>query len=400
MRILLITNKVPYPPKDGGAIATFNMAKGLAELNNEVTILSLNTNKHYCNLKGIPQNILDRISFIAVDINTDLSAFSALKNLFFSKLPYNAERFISRDFEEKITEVLKNNSFDIIQLEGLYLGPYIETIRKSSQSVITYRAHNIEYEIWQRTLNQEANKLKKQYLKLLSKRIERMERQIINKYDALVPITARDAKKLEELGNVKPYIVSQTGFDLQKIDNVSSSEIDFPSIFHIGSLDWAPNQEGLLWFIDNCWDEIKRRVPSLKFYIAGRNAPDWFISKMKKDGIIFEGEVDDAYKFMERKAVMIVPLLSGSGMRIKVIEGMALGKAIITTSIGIEGINAENNKQAIVADSPDDFTESCIALMADRALVERIGAKAKEFIMKNFDNLAIAKKLLEFYKTL
>ena len=400
MRILLITNKVPYPPKDGGAIATFNMAKGLADLGHEVFIYSLNTNKHFIDINTIPEEIRSKISFIATDINTDINPLAALKNLFFSRMPYNAVRFLSDEFKLKLEKLIQTVQFDIIQLEGLYLAPYIPSIRKYSNAPIIYRAHNIEHEIWQRTVKQEKNAVKKQYIKNLTIRIRKMEERLINNYDGLIPITKRDANKLQQMGNIKPSLVSQTGFDLSKINHQENKTLEFPSIFHIGSLDWTPNQEGILWFLEHCWQQIKQNIPDVKFYIAGRNAPDWFKNKMNQSGVVFKGEIEDAYEFMHSKAVMIVPLLSGSGMRIKIIEGMALGKAIVSTSIGSEGIPSIDNENILIADNPSDFTLACEKLLKNKAMVEQIGLKARGFITENFNNLAIAKELAGFYEQL
>jgi len=107
---------MPYPPKDGGSIATFQHVMGLANLNQNVTVLSLNTLKHYVDIKAIPKSVTDKVRFLTVDLDTSLSPISALKNLLFSNLPYNAERFISKEFEQLIIDTLSNNTYDIIQL--------------------------------------------------------------------------------------------------------------------------------------------------------------------------------------------------------------------------------------------------------------------------------------------
>jgi len=399
MKILIITNKIPYPQKDGGAIATFNLALGFAQHKNDVTILTINTSKHFFDINQIPKNILEQIKFIDFYLNTDLKPIAALTNLLFSKKPYNAQRFISKGFEKKIEEILKSENFDIIQLEGLYLTPYINIIRKNSNSKISMRSHNVEHEIWERTVLQENNVLKRKYLKILAKRIKLMELEMLNQYDFLIPITKRDELKLNEMGNTKPSFVSSTGYDLSNLQNQKQIEIEYPSLFHIGALDWSPNQEGIIWFIDNCWNQILEKLPNLKFYIAGRNSPEWFKSKILKKNIVFCGEIDDAVQFINSKALMLVPLLSGSGMRIKVIEGMALGKTIISTSIGVEGIDIEANKNVLIANKPEEFIEQITSIFDNQNQLFQIGENAKLYISNNFDNFVISKKLLDFYKT-
>jgi glycosyltransferase involved in cell wall biosynthesis len=237
----------------------------------------------------------------------------------------------------------------------------------------------------------------KYYLKNLSRRIRRLETRLLNTYDVLVPITSRDEGILNELGNVKPSHVSQTGID-SSVLIPNARHLEYPSIFHIGSLEWAPNQEGLVWFIDNCWTSIHNKYPELKFYVAGRNAPEWLIKKLEQPNVVFAGEVEDAYEFMNSKAVMVVPLFSGSGMRIKIIEGMALGKTIVSTPIGAEGIDVTDGKHLKIAKTSTEFITAISELAGDREKFMEIGRNAVSFIHENFDNLAAAGKLIDFYK--
>jgi len=263
--------------------------------------------------------------------------------------------------------------------------------------LIAYRAHNIEYEIWERTAKLSSG-LRSNYLRNLSKRIKRFEINHLNNYDLLVPITDRDGQILDELGNTKPRHTSQTGIDFASLVP-TAKKLEFPSLFHIGALDWAPNQEGLIWFFDHCWKRIHQENPQLKFYLAGRNAPEWFERLIKLEGVEYLGEINDAYDFINSKAVMVVPLFSGSGMRIKIIEGMALGKPIVTTDIGTEGIPTENGFNILIANDADQFVEAITRLINDRALSDEIGKNAIGFIQEKFDNLSQAGALVEFYKS-
>lgn len=396
MRILQITNKAPFPEKDGGAIACMNLLRGFAGLGNEVTVLTMSTLKHPLKKQDIPPEITALADFRIASVPAPVSATGALKNLLFSKLPYNAERFICINFESALVKLLSEKEFDVVQLEGLYVCPYIPVIRKHSKALVVYRAHNIEHEIWERTAKLSKG-LKKIYLGILSRRLKRFETSWLNSYDVLVPITARDGQILDKAGNRKPRFVSQTGIDTSKLFP-DSSRLEYPSVFHIGSLEWAPNQEGLIWFIGACWPQILKKFPSLKFYIAGRNAPQWLIKKLEAQNVVFLGEIDDAYAFMNSKSIMVVPLFSGSGMRIKIIEGLALGKTIVSTPIGTEGIETENGKNILVADTPEMFSEAVCKLAEDKNLSDTIGANAIRFIHEKFNNLAIAGQLAEFYK--
>ncbi len=397
MNILIISNKLPYPPKDGGSIATFTLALNLADFAKSVDILAINTSKHFFDIKKIPAEITQKIKFYDFYLNTDLSVLKLIQNLLFSKLPYNAERFINKDFADKIIEILNSKNYDVVQLEGLYVLPYIEIIRKNSSAKISYRAHNIEHEIWRRTLAQTKNVIKNYYIKILFIRLKKFEESFINSYDLIVPITERDEKKLSEMGNIKPSITIPTGINIENYrydDNLT----DKNSIFHIGALDWSPNQEGLIWFIDNCWQILQKQNPEIKFYIAGRNAPKWFENYLNRKNIIFLGEVENAMEFVNSKFLMVVPLLSGSGMRIKIIEAMAMAKPVISTSIGVEGINVVDNQNILIADNKDDFISKISDVLKNTENAENIGKQARIFIANFYNNVSIAKKLYDFYK--
>ncbi|MFC2121734.1 glycosyltransferase family 4 protein [Bacteroidota bacterium] len=398
MKILQLCNKLPYPPKDGGSIATLNLSKGFVESGNQVNIFAINTNKHYTPLNEIPEKLTEKIQFHAVIVNTDLKFSKAFFNLFFTKKPYIAERFITKNCKKELINLLNKESFDIIQIEGLYMAQYINIIRKHSRALIALRSHNIEHEIWQRTAKQIKPGIKRLYLMNMAARIKRLKLQIMNKYDLLIPITHRDAEVYQNLGNKKAVFVSQTGINIQDLISVSDKP-DFPSVFHIGALDWGPNQEGIKWFIDNIWSSVTKKHNNIKFYIAGRNAPQWFINNLNKNNIEYVGEVENAYKFMSEKAIMIVPLLSGSGMRIKIIEGMAIGKTIISTSIGAEGINCINEKDIIIADTKEEFISQLEKLISNHKLFEEIGKNAVKFVTENFDNKIISNSLIDFYKS-
>jgi polysaccharide biosynthesis protein PslH len=397
MRILLLTNKMPYPARDGGSIATLTLAKALHKVGNTIHILSMNTSKHFVNTSDIPQNLVEEFNFETVPLNTSISVTEMLKNFLFKRIPYNAERFINDDFETKLIKLLTDYKFDIVQLEGLYLCPYIKTIRHHSKALISLRAHNIEHEIWERTVFNEQSVLKRLYLKNLAKRIKKFEIGFMDQYDLLIPITERDALRYKNMGSNLPAHVVPTGVDSENYKKQDNN--NWPGVFHIGALDWIPNQEGLLWFLNKVWPLIRKEHPNLEFIIAGRNAPNNFLSKIKQDGVVYVGEVENAIDFMNENNIMIVPLLSGSGMRIKIIEGMALGKVIITTSIGTEGIDTSNNENILICNTPDMFAHQLNRLLTDKQFFNSLSKNAIKFVTENYNNQAIANKLTNFYES-
>ncbi|MBS4012232.1 MAG: glycosyltransferase family 4 protein [Bacteroidetes bacterium] len=399
MNILILSPKVPYPPIDGGAIATLSLAQNLKDVGNNVTLLALNTSKHKADISRIPKTIIDKLNMKVVDIDTSISFFSALRNLLFSRLPYNGERFFKSNFGEKIIDVIKSENIDIVQLEGLYMALYTGIIKKHFNIPVVLRAHNLEHVIWQRNCLFEKNLLKKWYYKILSKRILKLKKDIIQHIDAIVPITEHDCKTFKEFRASVPIHVACAGINKEFINEINVPA-NCSSVFFIGALDWIPNQEGLKWFLESVWPKVLKKHPYEKFHIGGRNAPQWLINIFKKPGIVYHGEVDSAIKFMKQNGIMVVPLFAGSGMRIKILEGMAAGITIISTTIGVEGINARPDRDIIIADDANIFAEKICYVLENKDICKTIGDNASEFIGKHYDNLEIAGSLMDFYKSI
>ena len=400
MRILIVANKMPYPAKDGGAIATLTLARSLRKCGCVVDLLAMNTFKHFCNIEDIPAEISSEIRFHAVPIDTTIRASAALKNLLFSSLPYNAERFISKDFEKKLSEILTENNYDVVQLEGLYLCPYIPVIRKCTQANVALRAHNVEHEIWSRMVENEKSIPKRWYKRIIAKRMHKFELSYINAYDSLVPITDRDADFFTQNGNTKPLHVVQSGIEPESpLFTINNANADFPGFSFLGALDWQPNCEGLTWFVENVWKKYVNSHPGAKFRVAGRNADKEFVKFLIANGVDYMGELENVVDYYASGAIFVVPLFSGSGMRIKIVEAMSAGKVVITTTLGTEGIATENGKNIFVADSPEDFIACMEKLASDKCLCGEVSANARKFVAENYDNNIIASRLLDFYKS-
>ena len=398
MRILIVANKMPYPAKDGGTIATLSLARSLRKCGCEVDLLAMNTPKHYCKVDDIPAEISSEINFQAVEVDTTIRPAKALKNLLFSSLPYNAERFVNKDFEKKLSELLTENCYDVVQLEGLYLCPYIQAIRKISRAKIALRAHNVEHEIWQRMVENEKSLPKRLYKGIIARRMRRFELSYINSYDYLVPITDRDADFFAQNANAKPVHVVPLGLEpMSPLFSIDNSKVDFPVFSFLGALDWQPNIEGLEWFVRNVWCEYRKRHSGAKFRVAGRNANKEFADFLVFNDIDYLGELENVVNYYASGAIFVVPLLSGSGMRVKVVEAMAAGKAVITTSVGTEGIATENGRNILIADDASKFIECMEKIAGNRALYDDISANARRFIRENYDNDMIAQGLRDFY---
>lgn len=396
MKILLLTNKLPYPPKDGGSIATLNMITGFRDSGHDVCCLSLNTVKHNFPLENIPASLTDRIRFIGVHCDSSIRPVRMLYNLLFSKTPYIAERFNKPAFREKLIHLLGEEEFDIVQLEGPYLGHYIDVIHRNSKARISFRAHNVEHRIWERKAANEKRPLRRWYFYNMAARLKNFEKQVAEKSSCLVCISPLDEKTFREMGLRKPIITIPTGLDLQEYP-----ESDLPqesSVFFIGALDWLPNQEGLTWFMDHVLDDLRKELPELAFHVAGRNASPSFEVFLSGKKVIYHGEIEDAKEFMQAHRIMIAPLFTGSGIRIKILEALALGRPVITTSIGVEGIPAGNMKELLISDDAESFKNQIIKLVRDDVLASELVSAGRKLIRENFDTFGLSTQITRFFK--
>ena len=396
MKILQLCKKFPFPLKDGESIAVTYLSKALKDLGSEITLLTMNTKKHYFNISELPKDYNHYQAIHCADVDNELKPWDAFLNLF-SEDSYHISRFVSPAFEQKLIQLLTANDFDIVQIETVHLAPYIPVIRRHSKAHIAMRAHNVEFEIWQRIADNTKFFPKKWYLNHLTKKLKRYEINQLQHYDMLVSITKRDEDFFKKLGYKNKAVVTPIGLDIGDYKpNYKTFEEEL-SISFIGALDWMPNYEGLMWFLENVWPQLTTRFPKLKFHIAGRHTPK-SLMKLNMKNVKVYGEIPDAGKFINAHSVMVVPLLSGGGMRAKILEGMALGKVVLSTSLGLEGIDARQKREVLKADSANDFIESIQFCYDKEKRLQRIGHNAREYVAEHFDNLSIAKRLAKAYE--
>ncbi len=168
-------------------------------------------------------------------------------------------------------------------------------------------------------------------------------------------------------------------------------------MFFLGSLDWLPNREGIEWFLDNFHQDLIDGELRVKFYVAGNDIPERFDDYEVLGKIFIQGEVDDALEFLNSKSIMIVPLLSGGGMRVKIVEGMAMKKCIISTSLGAEGINFEDSVNILIANNRDEFYNAIKLCISDEEYCKKIGANARNLIEQQYDINTVTANLVKFY---
>ena len=402
MRILLLCNKSPYPAREGGPIAMNMIIEGLIRAGHSVKVLAINSNKYNVEISDIPEEYRKKTGIELVYVNLSIRPISAFRNLFSSR-SYHVERFVSRDLEKALIHILQAEKFDIVQFELLYMSPYARIVKKYSDAKIILRSHNIEHIIWKRVAESIKNPFKRIYLQHLVRKLKNYECSVVHQFDGIAAITDKDAaffrsaQCLQREDRREPQVIT-IPFGIDPVQYpVANEQPEFPSLFSIGAMDWIPNMEGIVWFLEKVWPEIHRKYPLLHFYIAGRHMPQWLM-EADYPNVDVLGEVEDARAFMYSKSILIVPLFSGSGIRIKIIEGMATGKTIISTTVGAEGINCTHGKDILIADTPEDFINCISDCVENKSFSETIGRKAREMILSEYNSDLIISKLTGFYQ--
>ena len=394
MKILLLCNKPPFPASEGGPMAMNSIITGLLEAGHQVKILAVNSEKYHVKESDIPEDYKKKTGIELLDVDLSIHPLKAFLNLF-TKRSYHVERFISEKVKERLVEVLEKEQFDVVQLEMLYMAPYVEVIRTHSKAMIVLRAHNVEHKIWERIAKETKFFIKRWYINHLAKTLKEYELNALETVDGIAAITRKDAAFFRKYCS-KPIIDIPYGVYPEEF--TPKFEIEGkPKFYHIGSMNWMPNEEGIRWFIDEVLPKTLEKVPDFVYHLAGRNMPEW-LNTLKDPHINVIGEVPDAKQFVSSHDVAIVPLLSGSGIRIKIIESMAMGKTVITTRVGAEGILYDEDINIIIAENKAKMVEAIRSINENPQIAVKIGQTARKLVEDTYDNRKIIARLLMFYE--
>ena len=398
MKILQVCLRVPHPPSDGGAIAMFNLAESLTASGHTVKMLCVNTAKHFVDLRSLPADVMAKYQTESVFIDTRVKAFDAFLNLFQTS-SYNVTRFCSEAFANRLKELIEKEKYDAVIMESLFMAPYLPVIREKSAAPVFLRSHNVEFQIWDRLAASCKNPLKRRYLHLLATRLKKYELSVMNAFDGILAITDQDKALYAELGCRIPVLTIPVSLDVDAYPDQTAvaTEASCKRVFHLGSMDWLPNQEAVKWFMKHVYFEI-RNIPGIEVHLAGKAMSDELMSHRGGPLHVY-GRVDDARGFMRDKQLMVVPLLSGGGMRVKIIEGLALGKTVISTSVGAEGISCTDGVNIMIADTPEAFINCIKKCAEDPDLALKIGSNARNLAREKYDNVSVGRALTGFIQS-
>jgi polysaccharide biosynthesis protein PslH len=219
------------------------------------------------------------------------------------------------------------------------------------------------------------------------------------KVDGIITLTDQDLQELQSYQPKAPIIAIPVGFDFTRLENYDYEEqfLQKPIVYHLGSMDWLPNIQGIKWFIENVLPILINKQPDIEIRLAGKNMPDW-IYKFQNKNLIIDGQVPDAIQYQADKAILIVPLLSGGGIRVKIIEGLALGKTIISTTLGATGISRSHSDPILIADDASTFAQLILSCFNSPEKCRYISKSALKLAHINYDLFEIGKATLMFFR--
>jgi len=394
MRILQISPQVPYPLDDGGRKGIWGITKSLSERNNEITFIAYKKDVKV-KLQNEIFSFLNKQFYVDARINNSLTG--ALINLF-SRIPYNISKFKTKKFQTLLLKILKHDKPDIVHIDHLHMAWTSDVVRKMYPDIpIVLREHNIESNIMKRFSEKQKNPILQIYSWIQYKKLLKYEAKWCGKVDCCVMISEEDEKEILLLNpNAKTCIIpagiveNKIGFakNISKIPN---------SICHIGPMDWYPNYDSLNWFLNSVFPSVVNGKPEIKLYIFGKGTEKVNIPEQIKENVIVKGFVDDLWKEVSQMQLVIVPLRIGGGIRIKILETMAAGINILSTSIGKEGIPAFAQKHMMIADTEKEFSEKITRFFNSEFNNEEMIDEAIKLIKENYTWNKIGEKFENEY---
>jgi len=394
MKILQISPMIPVPPDNGGKIGIYGITKGLADIGHEIDFVTLLKKENKAeSIKKMNEFCIPHI----LDLTAENSIWGAFKNLF-SKVPYNISKYHQKEIAVYTLALLKKKKFDIVHIDGLHLGWLVSVIKNEYNIPVVLRQHNVEMKIMERYADTASNFLTKIYSRIQYYKFKNYEPWLIEKFDKVIMITAKDENCIKSFNqNIYTEVIS-VGVE-KKFLEFSKNMVEENSIVHIGNLDWPPNYDSLQWFLSEIFPLILARNKKIKLYIYG-GGKGIKIPAHLKENIFNKGFVVDLWEDLLSKKVAVVPLRIGSGIRIKIIEMLAAGLPMVSSSVGVEGIKCENDKQIILADDAEKFSDAVLFLLNNSSKCNSLIENGKNLVVENYTWEIIARQFENSYKQL
>ncbi len=368
----------PFLPLDtGGKIRTWHILRELAKLN-EVTALCYFPTSLAASQDGIEHN-LDRLIAMRYPAPAKYSLAYSLDYLgrLFSPAPYSVRKNLRSEVRRRIQFLLEGERFDVLVCD--FLSSSLNMPARSGCLQVLF-AHNVETMIWKRHFEVEQNPLRRLVVGVEYWKMKRFEPRWARKFDHILTVSSVDRDVFTRFLPPERVSVLPTGVDLDYFRLVGGTEIDGQLVF-TGSMDWLPNDDGIQYFAREILPRILRNRPEATLKVVGRD-PTRQLQRLAQVNprVILTGRVRDIRPHLAEAAVYVVPLRVGGGTRLKIYEAMAMGKAVVSTRLGAEGLPVKDGEHLVLADEPEQFAKAVIRLLGDPNLRRQLGDTARQFV--------------------
>lgn len=391
MNILKIVPQVPYPLDNGARIVMFNTTKQLAQRGHFIIMLALGEKRcvkpkgleEYCRLEVVPKN-------------TNNSLTGMVFNLFTQK-PYTISKYYSFAIEQRLSDIMSREKIDIVHVDHLHMASYGKFVREKWGVPIVLREHNVETTIWKRFYSLQNNPASKAYAFLQYKRVKAYEKEMCQAFDRVLAITRNDQERINQLDPSIKVSIIPAGVDTSYFYPQLVQE-ERHMITFVGSMDWEANIDGVLWFAKRVFPRISgKNCPKARLWLVGSN-PRKEIKKLRSYNIEVRPNVSDVREYLSKSEIIIVPLRIGGGMRLKILEALAMKKPVVSTSVGCEGIDVKHKRDLLVADTEEEFARSVLLLIEDKSCREKLALQGYNTVLRKYSWEEITKSLeAEYY---
>ena len=399
MHLLFLTPSLPYPPHQGGAIRNYGLLHGLHQAGHTITLLSF-----YGGEEPPEATPLSRICDRIVTVPPPARPFPRrLCDLLTSDTPDLALRLHSTAFAEQLETLLQHKTFDLVQLEGLEVAAYLPLIRQHSQAAVCYDAHNAEYKLQQAIYEVDRKTPRRWpaafYSFLQARRIARYEKALCQQVELVTAVSAEDADALRSFRPDKSVHVVPNGIFAAAYDTPQEQlDLGQHTLTFTGKMDYRPNVDAMLWFTDTVLPHIQREITDVKLYIVGQKPHPRLTPLRDYTNVELTGWVPEVIPYLQATAVYVAPLRMGSGIRLKLLEAMAAGCAVVATSVAASGLPQSVRDAMIVVDDTDSMAGHIIQLLRDPQQRSKLGQQARQFVREHYDWSLIVPRLLAAYE--
>jgi len=363
MNILFLSTRSPYPLISGHSLRTYHILKGAAQNHNVTFVTFVQLPEHELKKENLDHLKSFCKAVYPFEIPADLSRITLAKMLFlnlFSSLPFVAQKYDAPLMRQKIREIIQTEHIDLVHVDLLPLTAYINEFEHLPKILVNHNVESIRLYRWFRT---EPNPVKKAYLGIQWLKLRSFERSAMNKFDGCVVVSGIDKELLLKMGVRSKLFVVPNGTNT-KFFTPHNGKVVENSVLWIGHMDVHTNKDAVLYFWKDIYPILKRKYPEVKMTFVGTAPPKEIAAASKLDGHVrATGFVGDIRPYIDEAAVMVVPIRIGSGTRLKILDAMAMGKAIVSTSVGCEGLNVNDGKDIVIADDPENFAVKTIELL-------------------------------------